>query len=246
MGEPRVNSQPLWVRALLDKDLPPTERIVLVALAWHQGSNGTCWPSEKALAAELGLSERHIRRVIQNLTIQGRVRVARPASQGRGMSNTYVVTPAAKGGHVDPPFEGQKADTAVPLSDKEGGHPGSERGTRMSSQHRRNTSGGGGTTTFTPPTEAQVDEYALSIGYVKPGFGLRFIQHYEATGWRIKDGSRMENWKLAVQTWRRMDERNGAGGTASPMQPEPQPDDYIPTVEELEARKLAWQAGGNG
>jgi hypothetical protein len=61
---------------------------------------------------------------------------------------------------------------------------------------------------FTPPTPAQVDQYAQSIGYHRSNLGRDFCQKYEATGWRIKGGKPMDNWKLAVQTWRKMDEKN--------------------------------------
>jgi len=61
---------------------------------------------------------------------------------------------------------------------------------------------------FAPPTVVQVDEYAASIGYHRPNLGRDFLQYYEATGWRLKNGKRMANWKLAIQTWRRVDENN--------------------------------------
>jgi len=92
-----------------------------------------------------------------------------------------------------------------------------------------------------------VDEYAASIGYVRPNLGRDFLQHYEATGWRLKDGTLMSNWKWTVQTWRRTEESNPPKGATGQPEREPQPgdSDWTPTEEELEARKQAWQTGGS-
>jgi hypothetical protein len=72
--------------------------------------------------------------------------------------------------------------------------------------------------TFVPPTPAQIDEYAASIGYHRPNLGRDFCQKYDVRDWRIKGGEKMENWKLVVQTWRRQDERNprSAAGVSPP------------------------------
>lgn len=233
MRDNRVNPQPLWVRALLDKDLPPTERIVLVALAWHQGSKDTCWPSEKALAAELGLSERNVRRIIQDLIAKGHLRVTRPANQGRGMANTYTVVLVAEGGHVDPPSEGQKADVVGPLSDKEGGQPGSKRGSPVSSQHRRNTEEEEGTILFTTPSVAEVRAYATHRGF--PGFDAeKFIEHYAAADWRDSQGRPVRNWKHKfIWVWEpKLKEKQV--DHAEPQRGDP---DWYPTEEQVIAAR---------
>ncbi len=62
--------------------------------------------------------------------------------------------------------------------------------------------------TFVPPTPAQVDEYAQSIGYIRPNLGRDFCAHYVESGWRIKGGQKMTDWHKAVRTWRRVDEQN--------------------------------------
>ena len=137
MPEPR--DTPLWVLTLLDKNLSAAERLVLMCLCWHQGCNGSAWPSQETLSGELGISERNVRRLIQGLIAKGRVRISRPANQGRGMANTYVVVPSEKGGQPCPPSESPKADNSAPLSGTKGGQNRPKRGAPVSSQHIRNT-----------------------------------------------------------------------------------------------------------
>jgi hypothetical protein len=84
---------------------------------------------------------------------------------------------------------------------------------------------------FVPPTPSEVDAYAASIGYERPNLGRDFCQRYEASDWCMRDGEKMSNWKLVVQTWRRKDEQNPSGGTESASADEPR----APSAEELAA-----------
>ena len=54
------------------------------------------------------------------------------------------------------------------------------------------------------PTAKQVEDYAKSIGFTKLN-GSRFISHYAKKDWRLKSGRPMRNWKLAVNTWKKLE-----------------------------------------
>lgn len=59
---------------------------------------------------------------------------------------------------------------------------------------------------FAPPTIAEVREYiALRGSDIDP---VAFFSFYENRDWRLADGRRMKDWRLAVVTWERRD-RNG-------------------------------------
>lgn len=59
---------------------------------------------------------------------------------------------------------------------------------------------------FVPPTVGEVREYvALRGAGIDP---VAFFSFYENRDWRLSDGRRMKDWRLAVVTWERRD-RNG-------------------------------------
>lgn len=59
---------------------------------------------------------------------------------------------------------------------------------------------------FAPPTIAEVREYVAARGSgIDP---TAFFAFYENRDWRLSDGRRMKDWRLAVVTWERRD-RNG-------------------------------------
>lgn len=50
-----------------------------------------------------------------------------------------------------------------------------------------------------PPTPADVEAYAKSIGY--PVDGQQFCDYYEKTGWKIKN-QKIKDWQACVRTWK--------------------------------------------
>lgn len=53
---------------------------------------------------------------------------------------------------------------------------------------------------FAPPTVQQVEEYGQEIGYEIDG--NKFVDSYTTTGWKLKGGNAMKDWKAAVRTWK--------------------------------------------
>ena len=41
----------------------------------------------------------------------------------------------------------------------------------------------------------------------------QFIDHYQARGWKFKNGQPMKDWQAVVRTWERNDFSNGNGQT---------------------------------
>jgi hypothetical protein len=72
-----------------DCTLPPTDKLVLLALADWSNDQGQCWPSMKQLCSKSGLTERGIQKVMLRLIEGGHL--TRQELTGRG--NVYSVHP---------------------------------------------------------------------------------------------------------------------------------------------------------
>lgn len=70
----------------------PTQKLVLIALAWHSDDGGSCWPSQARLARLSGLSERSIRRAARALEQQNLIRRHRRTTDAGALtSHLYVL-----------------------------------------------------------------------------------------------------------------------------------------------------------
>jgi predicted transcriptional regulator len=87
----RPNTTPLWVLALLDKDLSAVECRMLLYLLWRQGSNGSAWPGLRRIADDLDISESTVRRAINELRAKGWLHPTPVNKGGRGRTNHYSV-----------------------------------------------------------------------------------------------------------------------------------------------------------
>jgi hypothetical protein len=74
-------------------DLPPMEKLVLLALADWANDEGRCWPSATTLASKTGEGERTVRRAIQSLIAKGVL----SQNQRAGTTPIYTVTPCQSG-----------------------------------------------------------------------------------------------------------------------------------------------------
>ncbi|MFW6369361.1 MAG: conserved phage C-terminal domain-containing protein [Myxococcota bacterium] len=82
-----------YVAAALESDLPPTERLVAIALGNHANEDGVCWPSWDRLKQTTGLSRASIGRSLSALEERGWIRKEHRLDEyGRLRSCTYVFT----------------------------------------------------------------------------------------------------------------------------------------------------------
>jgi predicted ArsR family transcriptional regulator len=71
-------------------DLPPSTRLLLLALAEHVRDGVTCFPGQTRLAAMCGVTERQLRNLLHELRDRGLVTVEHRPGQGGGRkSNLY-------------------------------------------------------------------------------------------------------------------------------------------------------------
>lgn len=79
-------------------NLPPGEKLVLLALADQANDEGThCWPSVATISKRSGQNERTVRRALRSLEGKGHL----TCNERRGTSTNYVVHP----GHHAPPVK---------------------------------------------------------------------------------------------------------------------------------------------
>lgn len=61
-----------------------------------------------------------------------------------------------------------------------------------------------------PPTEEQVVAYMKRVGGMSDDECLKFWDHHQTRGWKLKGGVAMKDWKSACRTWRsNLDKFNG-------------------------------------
>lgn len=79
--------------AVWEADLPPMEKLVLLALADCANDEGHCWPAASTLARKSGQGERTVRRAVQSLISKGHL----SQRQRAGTSAVYAVHPCRSG-----------------------------------------------------------------------------------------------------------------------------------------------------
>ncbi|MBK5926863.1 helix-turn-helix domain-containing protein [Rhodobaculum claviforme] len=82
-----------WVHSLLPiLDLPPTERCVLLVLAFHHNDQtGECFPAMKTIAGHCGVGERRARQAVQLLAAWRIIKVRRGGTAAGNASNRYTL-----------------------------------------------------------------------------------------------------------------------------------------------------------
>jgi len=110
------SARPLWIAALLDKGLSPTERIILVYLGWRQGGNGDAWPSQSTIAANLGLTTEGVRKIVNRLETKGRLKIVRPAHTAPGQRLRYCVNTQTTVGANTPTGVGANDNNNTPTA----------------------------------------------------------------------------------------------------------------------------------
>ncbi len=86
--------------------LPPTQKLLLLALADNADDAGACWPSLKSLAAKCEVTPRTIQRTIKEFEDGGLIAVtSRYASNGRQTSNAYRLMLSEYPDKMSPPAD---------------------------------------------------------------------------------------------------------------------------------------------
>lgn len=126
-----------------------------------------------------------------------------------GTVTAQLYTSYGSGADAPAPAPAHEGETPRPATDAGGGEDGDREGSVPAQSQERKSAPRPGRAPFVPPTIAEVREYiALRGSDIDP---VAFFSFYENRDWRLNDGRRMKDWRLAVVTWERRD-RNGRRG----------------------------------
>ena len=106
-------SIPIWL--LRDRSIDRDTKFVYLLLSARIREEGVCWPSQKLLGEEAGVSERTARRIIADLKARGLIEVTVKATS-HGRTNVYRLL-------VHPFFGPGGQDTGVPTHQDTSGRP---------------------------------------------------------------------------------------------------------------------------
>ena len=138
--------------------LPPTQKLLLLALADNADDSGACWPSLKSLASKCEVTSRTIQRAIKEFEACGLLAVtSRYAGNGRQTSNAYRLILTGYPVKMSPPASAHRAE-----DDKLSPSPLVRRGERDTNDTPGMTPGcqGAGDTAMSPlepPLESPVE-----------------------------------------------------------------------------------------
>jgi hypothetical protein len=96
---------------------PVTHKFVLHMIATYADRTGLAWPSQERLAGDVGISERQVRRIVDELKASGWLTIEEPGD-GRGNSTHYRVAKPVKADMGFPLSDTTKADMDDHLSDR--------------------------------------------------------------------------------------------------------------------------------
>lgn len=71
-----------------DKNLSVGARLTYAFLLMYAWQEGSCFASQQTMAADMGMSDRHLRRFISELKLTGYIRVER---EDMRFNNTYII-----------------------------------------------------------------------------------------------------------------------------------------------------------
>lgn len=116
-----------FVPDVLDCGLGPTMFAVYAALCIYANKDGAAFPAYRTLAEKFSISPDTVQRAIEALEKKGLILVKRPAHQGRGQFNRYVIVDRVdkKGGTHAPLSTGRGAEGGQ-TPPKKGGTTGTE------------------------------------------------------------------------------------------------------------------------
>ncbi len=186
--------------------LTPGAKLLYGRLAQYAGKDGACYPSQDALAEEIGVADRQVRNYLQELVKNEFIRVDNPKGidRLRHKTNRYVFLWHSifclSGAELEC-RSGQELDFRSGAELECRSYKGVEENQQKENQKKENQKREARTIKlFTPPTLSDVQSYCSEIGQ-----GLdpqRFIDYYTANAWKVGRNP-MRDWKAAVRNWGR-------------------------------------------
>ncbi len=212
-------SKGLWIPAemLADRSLTPMEKLFLSEILHLHGVDG-CHALNEHFAERFAVGKSRASQIITSLVAKKRVECSFQYDGKEIVGRT--ITPS---GNLKTPLCRKPKET--PLEESATTPLGKREDTKQYTKHSGRSS-----SSLTPPTVAEVREYAASRGL--PDFDAqRFIDYYAAADWNDAKGKPVRNWKQKlISVW----EPKAKGVTVDQSDPT-----HEATPEEIKALRAA-------
>lgn len=209
-------------KAMRDARLTPEAKAIYAYLCSFAGSGNTAFPSVSLMCAEIGMSEDRFYRHRKLLVQHGYIAFTQiRGGRGKTGSNVYTIlheqvenpqfaAPQNKGPQIrDPQDKGpQNKGTINNSSTNNSSKKNSDTKNSVGKEGRKRPA------RFVPPSLEEVSDYISEMGY-----GLdpeEFMDSNLQSGWRLKNGQPVKDWKARVRTFERFRKSHGAHATERP------------------------------
>ena len=178
------NFKGVWIPAglYLNSDVTWTQKLMLVEIDSFSKNNLPCFISNKHLAKHLQISESGVEKALRGLVQMGMVYRSREGF-GQGTRRILRLVTSLEGGHTPHSVEG--------------GNLTQLRHTNTMTNTMNNTTKEG-----RPSAQGECLEYFIELGLGSEE-AAKFFDWYEQTGWKLKGGNSIKDWKATARNWAR-------------------------------------------
>jgi len=182
-----------WSRVVIDSpDLSFHEKAICLYLdTYMDDRNGWVYPSIDTFCTQLSMSRPTVVKYLKALEEKGWLSRQKRFGKSAGYRAEVPGFELEDSGLVDPQDEADSSQPDLLLGESHSLY-------YINTNNNNNV--GGKNRRFFPPTPADVESYAKSIGFAIDG--NQFCDFYAAKGWMIGK-NKMKDWKAAVRTWKR-------------------------------------------
>ncbi len=203
-----------------DIQLPPTQKLILMAIADHCDDQGCCFPGQDRVAQKCGVSRRTVVRTVSLFERGGLLTVLRRhgGDGGGSRSNYYCVdlsctelkAVATESDTVSHSPKLAKVTNETSESDKSDSESDIAMSHEPSVEPSVNRKGGRARARRSPKFERPTLQQCIDLAEDKGGHadqGTQFFHYYESNGWRVGKGSMkslnsaMAGWLLRDRKW---------------------------------------------
>jgi len=178
------NFKGVWVPSTiyLNKDLTWTQKLMIIEIDSFTKNNLPCFVSNDHLAKHLQISESGVEKALRGL-VKMRYVYRERESFGNGTRRILRLATSLEGGYS--PHQNEAANLTT------------VRHTNTSTNSTNNTKKIG-----RPTTEGECLEYFKELE-LDSQEASKFYDWYEQTGWKLKGGNSIKDWKATARNWKR-------------------------------------------
>jgi hypothetical protein len=191
---------PMPICIWIDKDLSPTEKIILTDIIGLIKKYGKCFKSNAAFSKILSLSENRVSKIISGLQKKGYLVIIYDKSASNNVEKRHIMlSETLINSLIGGIGENDKGGIGENAKDKRSYYKRSneeeiESKDSISAKLFSDLPQPKKKKQFIPPTQAEVIEYFLANGYREDAAKKAFL-YYDSADWKDSRGNQVKNWK---------------------------------------------------